>query len=118
MKKIRNPKEAKRSRRQARIRSKVSGTDERPRLSVFKSNKYISAQIINDLTGATLVSGSTLKVTGKQTELEKAKALGLELAKNAIANKITKVVFDRGGYIYTGKVQALAEGAREGGLSF
>lgn len=117
MKKIRNPKQATRARRQARIRSQVSGTAERPRLSVFKSNKYISAQIINDETGMTLVSGSTLKVKGKQTELEKAKALGVELAKLALAQKIEKIVFDRGGYIYTGKVQALADGAREGGLS-
>ena len=110
-------KKAKRTRRQARIRSKVTGTEERPRLSVFKSNKYISAQIINDVIGVTIAAGSTEKIAGK-TGVEKARALGKLLAEKAKAKKITKIVFDRGGYIYTGKISALAEGAREGGLLF
>jgi len=107
----------KRARRHNRIRSKVSGTEERPRLSIFKSNKYLSAQIIDDDAGKTLVALSTKTIKGK-TQLEKANLLGKELASQAIGKKIKKVVFDRGGYIYTGKVQAVAEGAREGGLLF
>lgn len=110
-------KREKRSRRHNRIRSKVSGKEDRPRLSIFKSNKYLSAQLIDDEAGKTLVALSTKTIKGK-TQLEKANLLGKELAAKAIEKKIKKVVFDRGGYIYTGKVQAVAEGAREGGLSF
>ncbi len=110
-------KQQKRTRRHVRIRSKVKGTLERPRLSVFKSNRYLSAQIINDDLGNTLIAGSTKDLKGKG-ELEKAEALGREIAVKALAQNITKVVFDRGGYIYTGQVEALARGARLGGLSF
>jgi len=118
MKNAAQQKQAKRIRRHTRIRSQVVGTLERPRLCVFKSNKYISAQIINDDLGTTLAAATTLGAKGKGTELEKARALGLALAADALKKNITKVVFDRGGYIYTGKVEALAAGAREGGLSF
>lgn len=110
-------KQQKRIRRHTRIRSKVQGTQDRPRLSIFKSNKYLSAQIINDDSRSTLVAGTTKGMKGK-SEIEKAEILGQELAKQALAQKISKVVFDRGGYIYTGRVEALAKGAREGGLSF
>jgi len=97
-----------RDRRKKRIRAKISGTEERPRLSVFKSNTGIQAQIINDDLGVTIASA-----TGKD-----ASAVGKEVAKKAIAKNVLSVVFDRGGYIYIGKVKALAEGAREGGLKF
>jgi large subunit ribosomal protein L18 len=107
----------KRIRRRKRIRAKVFGTAKKPRLSVFKSNKYLSAQLIDDEKGTTLVSESSVKAKGKNNT-EKSKSTGLELAKKAKVKKITDVVFDRGGYIYTGKVKALAEGAREGGLKF
>lgn len=107
----------KRIRRRKRIRSKIFGTAKKPRLSVFKSNKYLSAQLIDDEKGTTLVSESSVKAKGKNGT-EKSKNVGLELAKKAKAKKITDIVFDRGGYIYTGKVKALAEGAREGGLKF
>lgn len=107
----------KRARRQARIRSKVRGTAERPRLSVFKSNKFVVAQVINDDIGNTLAAGTT-QTMKKGTELEKAKSLGGEVAKALMAKGVTKVVFDRGGYIYTGKVRAVADGAREAGLEF
>lgn len=109
------------ARRAARVRAKVSGTAERPRLSVFKSHRYIYAQIIDDTKGNTLaafcskdVKGSTL-VNGST---DRAKEVGLGLAKKAIAAKVKKVVFDRGGYLYAGKIKLLAEGAREGGLEF
>jgi large subunit ribosomal protein L18 len=107
----------KRARRHKRIRSKVSGTSDMPRLSVFKSNKFVYAQLIDDEKGATLVAASTQDIKGKGM-LEKAKKAGLEIAKLAQEKKIKKVVFDRGGFIYTGRVKALAEGAREGGLTF
>lgn len=88
-----------------------------PRLSVFKSNRYITAQIINDDTNSTLVYITTAKVSGKGL-VEKAKQAGMEIAKLAKAKSISKVVFDRGGFIYTGRIKALADGAREGGLTF
>ncbi len=112
-----NTKKEQRTRRRARIRSKVSGTAEVPRLSVFKSNKSISVQLINDQTGTTLVAGTTAKIA-KGTQTEKALALGEQLAKEAQSKKIEKVVFDRGGYIFAGLVKAVAEGARKGGLIF
>ncbi len=117
MRNINQTSRTKRIRRKARIRSKVKGTEIRPRLSIFKSNKYMSAQIINDDLGATLVSGTTKTISGK-SELEKARALGKVIAEKALKQNISKVVFDRGGYIYTGKVSAIAEGARDGGLEF
>lgn len=106
-----------RLRRRIRIRAKVSGTSERPRLSVFKSNKFVSAQLIDDNAGKTLAFATTKNAKSK-TPLEGAKEIGVEIAKLAKAAKIEKVVFDRGGYIYTGKIKAVAEGAREGGLIF
>lgn len=110
-------KKQKRDRRHARIRAKASGTAEKPRLSVFKSNTAIYAQLIDDVLGKTLASSSTKVVTGK-TGLDKSKVLGESIAKKAVAMGIEKIVFDRGGYMYTGKVQAIAEGARAGGLKF
>ena len=111
-----NLKTTQRARRQKRIRAKISGTALRPRLSVFKSNKYISAQIIDDESRTTLAAFSSKDVKGKQAD--EAKTVGVELAKLAKSKGIDKVVFDRGGFIYTGRVAALAEGAREGGLEF
>ena len=110
-------KSEKRARRHNRIRAKVSGVAERPRLSVFKSNLYIYAQIIDDSKGTTLAAISDMGLKGK-TKTERAKLAGAELAKKAVAAGITKVSFDRGGFIFTGRVRALAEGAREGGLVF
>jgi large subunit ribosomal protein L18 len=112
-----NTKTESRDRRRNRIRAKVFGTALKPRLSVFKSNKYISAQLIDDDKGVTLASATTKGLKGKG-ELIKSKEVGLALGKVALANKISSVVFDRGGYIYTGSVQAVAEGAREAGLKF
>lgn len=113
-----NSKKEQRQRRRNRIRAKVSGTASLPRLAVFKSLKYIYAQLIDDENGVTLASASSLALKGKKTKLELAKEVGVALAKEASAKKVSKVVFDRGGYIYTGRVQALADGAREGGLVF
>lgn len=106
-----------RDRRRKRIRAKVSGSAERPRLSIYKSNVAMYAQIIDDTKGVTLVAASTLGIKGKN-KTEAAKAIGTEIAKLAKSKGITKVTFDRGGFIYTGRVQAVAEGAREGGLEF
>jgi len=110
-------KKEKRIRRHNRIRSKVKGTAKIPRLSIFKSNTALYAQLIDDEKGKTLISGNTKKMKGKAS-VESAKKLGLEIAKQAEAEKIKKVVFDRGGYIYIGKIKAVADGAREGGLKF
>jgi large subunit ribosomal protein L18 len=105
------------------IRKRLRGNSERPRLSVFRSDKHIYAQIIDDLSGKTLVSASSMSpdlaplVAGKKKG-EKAKIIGIELAKRALAAEITKVAFDRNGFIYHGRVAALAAGAREGGLQF
>ncbi len=105
------------SRRKARIRAKITGTAERPRLAVFKSHRYLYAQIIDDVKGNTLVSTDSRKVGG-ETPVERAKAVGVEIAKKAKAAKIAKVVFDRSGYLYTGKIKVVADAAREGGLEF
>ena len=105
--------------RHARIRSKISGTSEIPRLSVFRSNKQIYAQIIDDEKKSTLVSASSLDKSLKLENggnIEAAKAVGKLLAEKAKKAKITKVVFDRGGYLYHGRVEALADAARENGL--
>ncbi len=109
-----------RKRRQQRIRAKVSGTESRPRLSIYKSNAEMYAQIIDDAKGTTLVSASSTNLKGAKgaTKTELAKAVGTEIAKLAQAKSITKVVFDRGGFIFTGRVKALADGAKEGGLEF
>ncbi|MCB9252474.1 MAG: 50S ribosomal protein L18 [Flavobacteriales bacterium] len=104
-----------------RVRSKISGTKEMPRLSVFRSNNEIYAQLIDDSEGKTLLSASSLSKgldTGKVNKSEKSFMVGKSLAENAVANGISKVVFDRNGYLYHGRVKRLAEGAREGGLNF
>lgn len=105
------------SRRKARVRAKISGTALRPRLAIFKSHKYIYAQLVDDDKGHTLASTSTNGMKGK-TPVEKAKELGIDIAKKAKAVKIDKVVFDRGGYLYAGKIKMVADAAREGGLQF
>ena len=110
-------KNAQRARRHVRVRGKISGTPERPRLNVFSSNANIYAQIIDDVNGVTLVSASSLDLDNGGNA-EAAKKVGEVLAQRAKDKGITNVVFDRGGYIYHGRVQALAEGAREGGLEF
>ena len=109
-----------RTRRHIRVRRKVSGTAERPRLCVYRSNTNIYAQIIDDVAGNTLVSASTLdkEVKVKHANKEAAKEVGALIAKRAADKKIKSVVFDRGGYIYHGVIKELAEAAREGGLSF
>ena len=107
--------------RHKRIRENLHGTADRPRLNVFRSNANITAQIIDDNRGITLVSASTLEKELKITNggnVEAAKKIGEEIAKRAKNAKITKVVFDRGGYLYHGRVKALAEAARENGLEF
>ena len=107
--------------RHKRIRENLHGTADRPRLNVFRSNANITAQIIDDDKGITLVSASTLEKELKITNgenVEAAKKIGEEIAKRAKKAKITKVVFDRGGYLYHGRVKALAEAARENGLEF
>lgn len=108
-----------RLRRHRRVRNKISGTPECPRLNVFRSNANISAQIIDDVNGKTLASASSVNMDIKNGgNVEAAKLVGAELAKRALEKDIKKVVFDRGGYLYTGRVQALADAAREGGLEF
>ena len=110
-------KTALRTRRHVRVRGRVTGTTERPRLAVFRSNKYMYAQVIDDTAGTTLAAASTLKGK-KMSQMEQAKVVGVAIAKAAVAKGITKVVFDRGGFSYTGRVAALAAAAREGGLIF
>ena len=112
-----------RRRRHQRVRKVIFGTPNRPRLSVFRSQRHLYAQIINDLTGQTLVSASSLDKELKGnlkdgSDSKAAKQVGLLLGKRALGVGIEKVVFDRGGYVYHGRVKELAEGAREGGLSF
>lgn len=105
--------------RHQRVRKKIAGTAERPRLSVYRSLKQISAQVIDDATGTTLVSASSLeKGLGVTGNVDGARKVGQELAKRAKEKGITAVVFDRGGFKYHGRVASLAEGAREGGLEF
>ncbi|HEY58437.1 MAG TPA: 50S ribosomal protein L18 [Anaerolineae bacterium] len=112
-----------RIRRHLRVRKKISGTPERPRLNVFRSLNHIYAQIIDDVAGVTLVSASTIdrelrpQMQGLK-KTEQARLVGQALAQRALAKGITKVVFDRGGYKFIGRVKALADGAREGGLEF
>lgn len=107
-----------RLKKKIRIRKTVKGTSERPRLCVFRSNKHIYAQIINDEQGQTLVASSSLKAGEKAKPVDMAKKIGQAVAKAAIAKNIKDVVFDRNGYIYHGQVKSLADGAREGGLNF
>ncbi len=109
-------KSVKRQVRRNRIRAKVKGTEIRPRLCVFKSNTTISAQVIDDTKGKTITAFTGLLAKGSKTD--QAVIVGKNIAKLAIEKNIKKVVFDRGGYIYTGRVKALADAAREGGLEF
>ena len=108
-----------RVRRHARVRNKVSGTPECPRLCVYRSNKNIEAQLIDDVNRVTLVSSSsmTLKLDNG-SNIDAASKVGEDIAKKALAKKIKKIVFDRSGYVYHGRVKALAEAAREAGLEF
>tara|TARA_Y100001936_G_C15820226_1_gene531283 strand:- start:279 stop:629 length:351 start_codon:yes stop_codon:yes gene_type:complete len=112
-------KEKRRLKIRKNIRSKISGTGERPRVSIFKSNKAIYSQIIDDTSGSTLVSCSSaeIKKFGKNN-IESSKEVGLKLAEKAKKKGIKDVLFDRGGYLYHGKIKSFAEGAREGGLIF
>lgn len=113
-----------RKRRHVRVRAKVSGTQQRPRLNVFRSSAHIYAQVIDDLAGHTLVAASDLekdlieKLGADATKTVRAKAVGELIAERAKAAGITSVVFDRGGFLYHGRVRAVADGAREGGLDF
>ena len=109
-----------RERRHKRVRNKISGTAERPRLCVFRSNSNLYVQVIDDVAGNTLVSASTLdkEIKTKHSNKQAAAELGTLIAKRATAKNITNVVFDRGGYIYHGVVKEVAEAAREGGLKF
>ena len=108
---------SKRERRHKRIRARVSGTAERPRLAVFKSNKFIYAQLIDDVAGKTVASASDIK-SAKGTKVERAIAIGSEIAGKAQKQNITSIVFDRGGFRFTGRVKALADSARAAGLVF
>jgi large subunit ribosomal protein L18 len=113
-----------RTKKKIKIRKKISGTTERPRISVFKSINQVYAQIIDDTNGTTLVAESSLSkslskdIKNASGKIEKGKIIGVALAKKAIEKGITNVVFDRSGYKYHGRIQAIAEGAREGGLKF
>ena len=109
-----------REKRHTRVRGKISGTPECPRLCVFRSEKNIYAQVIDDVNGVTLCSASSVEkdFDGYGGNAEAAKKVGLKVAARAIEKGIETVVYDRGGYVYHGRVQALAEGAREGGLKF
>ena len=109
-----------RDRRHLRVRKKISGTQDRPRLCVYRSNNHLYVQIIDDVAGNTLVAASTLdkEVKNKHSNKEAAKEVGKLIAKRALDKKIETVVFDRGGYVYHGVVKELAEAAREGGLKF
>lgn len=111
------------SRRRKRVRKKITGASERPRLSVFRSNKHIYAQIIDDISGRTLAAASTLdpeikKQTDETGNIEAAKKVGSLIAKRALTAKIDMVVFDRGGNLFHGKIKSLADSAREAGLKF
>jgi len=124
---MKKSKEKRKIRRKLRVRAKILGTAEKPRLSVFRSLSHIYAQIINDLSGETLVAANDLELKNNQKEDKKtnlkgkiaqAYSVGLLLAEKALKNKIKKVVFDRGSFSYHGRVKSLADGAREGGLQF
>jgi large subunit ribosomal protein L18 len=112
-----------RQRRKFRIRNKISGSGERPRLSVFRSSKHIYAQVVDDQTGKTLAAASTLSpdlkgMLKEDTKVDSAKKVGALLAKICLERKVGKVVFDRNGFLYHGRIKALAEAAREAGLDF
>lgn len=116
-------KNASRIKRRKRVRGRLSGTADRPRISVYRSVENIYAQLIDDVKGVTICASSTLdknlraELNGK-TKVEQATMVGEDLAKKALAKGVTAAVYDRGGYLYTGRVEALAEGARKGGLKF
>lgn len=112
--------EAQRARRKSRIRKKVNGTQERPRLSVFRSTNHIYAQVVDDESAKTLAAANTLQKAAQSegTKTEQAKAVGAAIAKACLAAGIDKVVFDRNGFLYHGRIKALAEAAREAGLNF
>lgn len=109
---------ATKTRRQLRTRTNITSSSDRPRLTVSRSNKYVSAQLIDDIKGVTLVGMSQKNLKTKGTKMESAKTLGLEMASKLKAKKITKIVFDRGSYRYHGRVKSIAEGLREGGIQF
>ncbi|HEY9481037.1 MAG TPA: 50S ribosomal protein L18 [Candidatus Paceibacterota bacterium] len=111
-----NIKATKRIRRHKAIRARVSGTADKPRLAVFKSNRFMYAQLIDDVKAVTVAAASSVEAKGKKVDA--AKAVGTDIAKKAKALKIETVVFDRGGFAYKGRVKALADAAREGGLKF
>ena len=108
-----------REKKKMKIRKRVTGSGERPRLCIFRSSKHVYAQVIDDVTGTTLASASTLDTDGvKGANKDACAAIGKEVAKRAVAKNIKQVVFDRNGYLYHGRVKSLAEAAREGGLEF
>lgn len=109
-----------RAKSKVKIRKKLEGTAERPRLSVFRSSKHMYAQLVDDVAGKTIVSFSSAKVEGLKTtsNCDAAKAVGTNLANAAKSKNITKIIFDRSGYVYHGRIKALADGAREAGLEF
>ena len=111
-------KNLKRTIRHTRVRSRIAGTSQRPRLAVFKANRHIYAQVIDDNAGKTLAAASSLEVESKAKKSEVAKEVGKLVAGKAMAKNIKLVSFDRGGFAYHGRIKALAEGAREGGLEF
>lgn len=108
----------KKIRRAARTRAKIKGTEDRPRLSVFRSNRFVYAQLIDDDKGVTILAVSTLSAKGKEPKTEQALKMGESLAEKALAKGIKKAIMDRGSYRYHGRVKAVAEGARKGGLEF
>ena len=111
-------KQIKRLKSHRKIRMKIFGTKEKPRLSVFRSASHIYAKLIDDNSGKVLLSASDIKMKGKKGKIDHAKEVGKLIAKDAIAKKIEKVVFDRGGFVFHGRIKAVADGAREGGLKF
>jgi large subunit ribosomal protein L18 len=112
-------KNAQRLSRKPRIRKKISGTEARPRLVVFRSNQHLYAQLVDDVNGVTLAASSTQVLAGDlKANKDSASQVGKDIATKALEKKIESVVFDRNGYIYHGKIKALADGAREGGLKF
>jgi len=100
------------------VRKKISGTTDRPRLSVFRSNTGLFVQVIDDLKGTTIASASTVEIGEKKLNKETSKSVGMKIAEKAKASGVESIVFDRNGYLYHGNIKALAEGAREGGLKF
>lgn len=121
IRRVTSQKQIVRFKRKKRIRARIEGSPERPRLSVFRSNRHLFVQLVDDVKGHTLVSASTLEEDLKEKvggTIEGAKTLGNLVAKRALAKNISLIVFDRGGYLYHGRIKALADAAREGGLKF